>query len=234
MNTSCIFKSRFLALILTIMALAVGQSAWAIGTFTVTNTTGTSKFVITRTSNTSATETVYYRTVSLSAIAGQHFTDTYGSLTFDADHNTREVEVTESTPSSDVYKYQTSTSRSYRFEILDPGGFLLAYKERTISSGLTKFSNTYLNKSITNLVYFNSSGNFTSGSGNKYLDVNYSMPSSYLEGSTGDYAGFALIDDSYDYSEKPATVSTNSLITSTGASSSYLNTLGYKIYANGS
>ena len=54
-----------LTLVLTIVALAVEQSAWAAGTFTVTNTSGTSKFVITRTSNTSAKETVYYRTVSL-------------------------------------------------------------------------------------------------------------------------------------------------------------------------
>ena len=221
---------RTLTAVLTIVALAVGQSAWAIGTFTVTNTEGTSKFVITRTSNTSTTETVYYRTVSLSAIAGQHFADKYGELTFDADHNSREVEVTESTPSSDVYKYQTSTSRKYRFEVLDPGGFQLASCDRTISNGITKFNNTYLNKSITNLVYFDGNGKFKSGSGNKFMDVNFSMPSGYADG-TDSYAGFALIDDSYNYGQKPATVSTNSLITSTGASSDYLNTLKYKIYA---
>ena len=60
MNNSTFTKrlNSVLAAVLTIVALAVGQSAWAIGTFTVTNTSVTSKFVITRTSNTSATETV--------------------------------------------------------------------------------------------------------------------------------------------------------------------------------
>ena len=74
-------------LIITILCLMTGQTAWAASSFTVENTTGTSKFVIKRTTNTSTTETVYYRTVSLSAIAGQHFTDKNGSLTFDANNN---------------------------------------------------------------------------------------------------------------------------------------------------
>ena len=39
-------------------------------------------FIITRTGDTSAAETVRYRTVSLSALAGQHFTDKSGLLTF--------------------------------------------------------------------------------------------------------------------------------------------------------
>ena len=126
------FKSLISLLIVT---LTVGQSVWAASTFTVTNTSGTSKFVITRTSNTSATETVNYRTVSLSAIAGQHFTDKTGTLTFDAIHNSREVEVTENTPGTDAYKYQNGTSRKYRFEVLDQGGFRLAYTDRTITTG---------------------------------------------------------------------------------------------------
>ena len=127
---------KFKSLIsLLIVALTVGQSVWAASTFTVTNTSGTSKFVITRTSNTSATETVNYRTVSLSAIAGQHFTDKTGTLTFDAIHNSREVEVTEYTPGTDAYKYQNGTSRKYRFEVLDQGGFSLAYTDRTITTG---------------------------------------------------------------------------------------------------
>ena len=126
------FKSLISLLIVT---LTVGQSVWAASTFTVTNTSGTSKFVITRTSNTSATETVNYRTVSLSAIAGQHFTVKTGTLTFDAIHNSREVEVTENTPGTDAYKYQNGTSRKYRFEVLDQGGFRLAYTDRTITTG---------------------------------------------------------------------------------------------------
>ena len=88
-------KTMFLTAVLTIAALAVGQSAWAVGTFTVNasydSSTNQTTFTITRTGDTSATETVYYRTVSLSAIAGQHFTAQSGNLTFDADHNERSV-----------------------------------------------------------------------------------------------------------------------------------------------
>ena len=85
---------KVLALVLTIAALAAGQSATAqVGTFTVTNTSG-STFTITRTTNTDATEKVMYRTVSLSAIAGTHFTAASGTLTFDAENNTRTVTVT--------------------------------------------------------------------------------------------------------------------------------------------
>lgn len=41
--------NRVITLLLTTVALVVGQNAWAASTFTVTNTSGTSKFVITRT-----------------------------------------------------------------------------------------------------------------------------------------------------------------------------------------
>ena len=128
---------KVLALVLTIAALVARQSAWAqVGIFTVTNTGG-STFTITRTSNTTATEKVMYRTVSLSAIAGTHFTAASGELTFDADNNTRTVTVTEKTPTADAYKYQTSSSRQYRFEVTDLGGAYMAHCNRSITSGLT-------------------------------------------------------------------------------------------------
>lgn len=135
--------NRVLTLVLTIAALAVGQGAEAqVGTFTVENTSG-STFTITRTSNTSTTEKVMYRTVSLSTIAGTHFTAASGVLTFDADNNTQTVTVTESSSVADAYKYQTSNSRSYRFEVTDLGGYQLAYLDRSISSGLTQFSGAH-------------------------------------------------------------------------------------------
>lgn len=180
MTTETLTK-KVLALALTIAALAAGQNAAAqVGTFTVTNTSG-STFTVTRTSNTDATEKVMYRTVSLSAIAGTHFTAASGTLTFDAEHNTRTVTVEEKTPTADAYKYQTAASRQYRFEVTDLGGTVLASKDRSITSGTL--------------------------------------------------SGYVLIDDSYDYAQKPATVSTATLIGSTGAPASYLSTLGYKIYA---
>jgi len=129
-------RRKVLRLVLTIAAVAMGQSAWAqVGTFTVSASGST--FTITRTSNTSATEKVMYRTVSLSAIAGTHFTAASGELTFDAENNTRTVTVTEKTPNGDAYKYQTSTSRQYRFEVTDLGGAYLAHCNRSITGGLT-------------------------------------------------------------------------------------------------
>ena len=129
-------RRKVLRLVLTIAAVAMGQSAWAqVGIFTVSASGST--FTITRTSNTSATEKVMYRTVSLSAIAGTHFTAASGELTFDAENNTRTVTVTEKTPTGDAYKYQTSTSRQYRFEVTNLGGAYLAHCNRSITGGLT-------------------------------------------------------------------------------------------------
>jgi len=84
---------------------------------------------------TTTEQTVYYRTVALTAIAGQHFTQTSGTVTFAVGDSTKNVTVYERTPNNDAYKYQTGTSRTYRFEVLDDGGFELAHKDRTITSG---------------------------------------------------------------------------------------------------
>jgi len=221
--------NKVLAAALTIAALVAGQSsARAAGTFTVTNSGST--FTVTRSGNTAVAEAVNYRTVSLSAIAGQHFTAVSGELTFDAEHNTRTVTVEEKTPTADAYKYQTAASRTYRFEVTDLGGAYLAHCNRSITSGLTQFSGAKVSSSVSNLVTM-SSGNFSSGmASGKYLDVNYTPPTSQVE-TSGTLSGYVLIDDEYDYTQKPATVSTSTLISSTGAPASYLNTLGYKIYA---
>ena len=121
--------------VLTIAALAVGQSVCAENTWTVENLEG-SKFTITRSGDLSKSETVCYRTVNLTAVAGQHYTKTSGQLTFEANQASREVTVSEGTPTRDYFMYQTSGStRKYRFEVMDLGGFLLADCDRTITSG---------------------------------------------------------------------------------------------------
>jgi len=224
---------KVLALVLTIAAVAAGHvtATAQVGTFTVTNTSG-STFTITRTSNTTATEKVMYRTVSLSAIAGTHFTATSGTLTFAANETSKTVTVTELSGASDAYKYQTASNRSYRFEVTDLGGAYLAHCNRNVSSGLTQFSGAKVSNSVTNLVTMTSGGSFSSGmASGKYLDVSYTPPTSEVQGSGKTLEGYVLIDDSYDYAQKPATVSTSTLISSTGAPASYLSTLGYKIYA---
>ena len=133
---------KVLATLLTIAAVFAGHQAFATGTFTVTSSTNgtTTTFTITRAGNTSVAETVNYRTVSLSALAGKHFTEKIGSVTFHANVTSMQVTVTE-TAIDDVdvnYRYQDASWRKYRFEVLDKDGYVLAYIDRSISC-----SNTY-------------------------------------------------------------------------------------------
>ena len=220
------FKSQVLTLVLTIVALMVGQSAWAANTWTVKYVTSSGKFKISRSGDTSISETVQYRTVSLSALAGQHFTAKTGTLTFGPDQTEKEVSVTE-TASDNVaeqYHFQRDTYRTYRFEVLDTDGFYLAHCVRSITYGSTyQHVNTYVNKSITDLAFF-SYGKLLSGSGNNYLDVAHS-------GTSGTYK---TIDDGYDYNDNSlCTVSTASLYNSSSALRTYLTRSynDYKMYA---
>ena len=130
--------NQVLTLMLTIAALMVGQGAWAMSSFEVTNPTG-STFRITRTGNTAVAETIDWRVVSLSAIAGVHFTgyqgNYSGTVTFAVDEPYKDVTISESTPGDNAYKYQNGTSRKYRFEVLDRDGSILASKDRTMTTG---------------------------------------------------------------------------------------------------
>ena len=159
-------KKNILGLLLT---AALGASAAS--TFTVTGSGST--FTITRSGEgTNAAETVYYRTVPLTAFPGQHFTATNGVFTFAAGQTKTNVVVSERSPGTDVFKYQTAASRAYRLQIVDPTGTNLVYRNRTVTSGLTQFSGAKVSNSIANLVTLNSSGNFSSGmDSGKYLDV---------------------------------------------------------------
>ncbi len=151
----------------------------------------TNTFTVTRT-GTGGPVTVKYRTVGESAFPGQHFTAASGELTFDADHNERTVPITELTPSSNAYKYQTSSRRTYRLEVTDMGGFLLASKDRNVTSGLNQFNGAKVSSSVANLVTMTSSGNFSSGmSSSKYLDVSYTPPSGQVE-TSGTLNGYVL------------------------------------------
>ena len=221
--------NRIIKVMLLVLSMTVGQNAWAEDLWTVTNPTG-STFRITRPdSHVGTTETVKYRTVNLSAYAGQHYTAVNSEVTFGVNDTYKEVTVMEMTPSQDAYKYQTAANRQYRFEVTDLGGTYLAHCNRSITSGLTQFSGAKVSSSVSNLVTM-SSGSFSSGmSSSKYMDVSFST--SGMTETSGTLNGYVLIDDSYDYAQKPATVSTSTLISSTGASASYLSTLGYKIYA---
>ena len=103
-------------------------------------------FTIVRTGEgTNLAETVYYRAVGLSAYAGQNFTSKSGSLTFAPGQIVTNVTVSTRTPSNNAYKFQSGTTRAYRFELLDAGGFRLDGKDRTITAGTSVSTNGTFN-----------------------------------------------------------------------------------------
>ena len=209
-------------------ALLLSAASAPASTFSVSGS-GNS-FTISRSGDTSAAETVLYRTVPLSAFPGQHYTAKSGTLAFAPGQTSTNITVSAASMSNAAYMYQTDASRAYCLEILDEGGFWITNATRSVSSGLVQFKADKVSKTVTDLVTF-SGGSFSSGmSSDKYLDVAYSPPASYVE-TSGALAGYVLIDDSYDYAQKPAMVSTDTLIASTGATAGYLDSLGYKIYA---
>ena len=215
--------NHILSAMLTMAALLVGQCAWAASSFTVECNNNT--FTITRTSNTTTTETVWYRTVSLSALAGKHFTPRSGELVFNADQNTRSITVTE-TASGNVdtkYRFQNSTSRTYRFEVTDQAGFYLAHCDRTIDySDNYKINGDYTYSFINNLVYFSSGKVYSSMASGKFYDVAHA----------GTVDTDLTIDDGYDYDNHTlCTVSTTPFFNQVKAPQSYLDSLGYKLYA---
>ncbi len=147
------FKTKVLIALLTIAALATGQTAWAADTYSVRGEEdgSTYKFIISRSGNTGVAETVRYRTVSLSAIEGKHFTAKSGTVEFPANETSVTVEVEELTPSIESnahYMCQESNTRTYRFEVLDLNGFLLAYKDRSKYIGV-KVTSPYETKTVT-------------------------------------------------------------------------------------
>ena len=151
--------NRVLTLVLTFMALMAGQTAWAENGWDIQASTSGSvtTFTIKRTGDTSFKETVKYRLVNLSAYAGEHYYVTQvngenkttteqqtaalsGDLTFNAGDNKKTVLVQEKAASTDAYKYQTGTKRSYKLEVTDKGGFLLDDETRSFTTG-TSVSN---------------------------------------------------------------------------------------------
>ena len=119
--------NQVLAAVLLVVALLTGQNAWAESSWTVTNSNGNSNTFTIKRSETGYAQTVHFRTVSLSAYAGQHFTAVDMDYTFPANEDEKTVTVSELTPSG-AYVYQTADSRKYGFEVTDRAGFQLALR----------------------------------------------------------------------------------------------------------
>ena len=125
---------RTLALVLTIAALAMTQAAMAVSTFTIEPEGNSNTFKIRR-SDTSKAETVKYYTISLSALAGVHFTKTDGEYTFPVGIDSYSVTVPETAVNNidAKYLYYSGSGHTYRFLVADKNGFEYAHLDRTLT-----------------------------------------------------------------------------------------------------
>ena len=178
-------------LLLILVSMLAAMTAWA-STFTVTSSGNV--FTITRTGT--GTETVYYRTVPLSAFPGENYSEVVSSHTFTGSETQFTVTITEIDPSTyldpshDTYELlyiiQTTLGRSYRFEVLNGNGEILAYTDREMKDTNSKYyrmPDNCSNTRVDDLAYFDDDGNLTSGEGNKYVDVAPKQISGYPESS---------------------------------------------------
>ncbi len=123
------------AILTAILLLAAGLTAAAESTWTVTNNNGASNMFTIKRSETGYAQKVLYRTISLSAYAGQHYTAKYGELEFLANEDTKTITVSELTPTGAYLYYKSGTTVKYGFEVTDRAGFRLAYAERSKTWG---------------------------------------------------------------------------------------------------
>ena len=126
--------SQVLAAVLTIAALAMTQAAMAVSTFTIEPEGNGNTFKIRR-SDTSKAETVKYYTISLSALAGVHFTKTDGEYTFPVGTDSYSVTVPETAVNNIAanYLYYSGSGHTYRFLVADKNGFEYAHLDRTLT-----------------------------------------------------------------------------------------------------
>ena len=135
----------FRILVLAVALIAAGQTAWADNVWSVTRETYSgdnnryTTFTVTRT-ETGTAQTVKYRTVSLTALAGKYFEEKTGTLDFAANDASKTVIVHEQDLSDAdlIYNYWTYdvSYRSYRFEVLDKtNGKELAHCDRPLTHG---------------------------------------------------------------------------------------------------
>ena len=215
-NLRTIFLNRVFALVLTIVALMTGQEAWAESNWTVQYTshddqTNVTTFTVTRKDKTYA-QTVRYRTVGLSAYAGQHFYATDGFVSFDAGEDQKTVTVTERTPDANtpVYKYQNgSTERKYKLEVTDRAGYLLGSATRTVTNGTSVTGSGMFDTKDVTIQTSEYTANDKGYDSNGYK---YVAASSYCTSGTQAYLGFLRAelrmtlsfqakenDDAYEY-----------------------------------
>ncbi len=220
-----------------LMALALCQTARAQSTWSLGIPVGLSNKTVTITrSNSDVEETINYRTAAYTAIEGIHFTRVEGSLTFAPGETQKAFTLVETGMANVplVSKVQTSQMRKYKVELVDAGGFVIksGYRELVYGDDY-HFKAIEANSSITNLLFYSGTqqGEVSHGSTLSYVDVPYTPPTSDVE-TIGTLNGYVLIDDSYDYSQKAATVSNYKVFNSNSSEiRNYVKNIGNKLYA---
>lgn len=130
-------QTKCVCLLLTLATLAVPQALLADTEWKVESTTEGTKttFTVTRSGDVSETVDVYYRTISISAMAVYNYQARSGKWQFTPGETSKSVTVSELTASYDAFKYQVGAKRRYGFEVTDWEGVRLAYCERAMSTG---------------------------------------------------------------------------------------------------
>ena len=185
----------FRILALAVALIASGQTAWADNVWSVTCDTYTvdnqryTTFTVTRT-ETGTAQTLKYRTVSLTAVAGKYFEENTGTLEFAANDASKRVVVKELDPEGAdlIYRYWTYDvpSISYRFEALDQSGAELAHCDRHLSHGSSGYdvdaATLLQNKEITVFSDEKKVDDAANGFGQAYYETNASTsaPKEYL------------------------------------------------------
>ncbi len=231
-----------LAVALTIVALATGQTAWAESTWTVTNNNGNSNTFTIKRSETGYVQKVLYRTISLSAYAGQHFTAKYGELEFKEDEDTKTVTVNELSPTGAYLYYTNGTTVKYGFEVTDRAGFRIGYVERSKTWGTSVPASGIFDEKELDI----NSGTITvtdGGYAQAYHSVNVgnyytAAPKSYLT-AVGAQLRMTVTfdarekDDGYQYIQIYANTTADADHTDTGAKDGNPGTINYSKYMAG-
>ena len=141
---------QLLATLCTFVASMAVLPAWAQApVFTIEqSTSGTTTTFTVRRPDASTYQYVECHTISLSAIAGKHFTEPNGVLHFNSGEYEKTVTVQEkaSADIDELYRrYQNDATRTYRFIVHDINGFVLASADHAINYGNAyKFNNNYV------------------------------------------------------------------------------------------
>ena len=217
--------------ILLFMMVVAGLTAQAaISTFSMSN--NQNKFTITR-SDTTTREVVFYRTMSMSALATVHFTPASGALEFAVGESKKTVTIEELdiTTAPLFCRFQMSDLRYYRFEVIDIGGFRLAYQDKFIDYGNHyRTYGWYISNHIEDLVYIQQ----LDGDANYASSIQSAMPyRTYYDRVCGQtYIDLIEVDDDSRY-ETPFTISTDYVFDNMNPDglAEYHASIGNKLYA---